>query len=74
MTILVSGPKGSEFLADATMRRRGIRALRWCARDAGGARDRAHLGPGIFFTEACSFLGLFRHNFTENDPQDLKMV
>jgi hypothetical protein len=33
-----------------------------------------HLGPGIFFTEACSFLRLFRHNFAENGPQDLKMV
>jgi hypothetical protein len=37
-----------------------------------------HLGQAYFFTEVCVcvcvFLGLFCHNFTENDPQDLKMV
>jgi hypothetical protein len=29
-----------------------------------------------FFTQAyaCSFLKPFRHNFAENDPQDLKIV
>ena len=26
------------------------------------------------FTQACSFLKLFCHNFAENGPQDLKMV
>jgi hypothetical protein len=26
------------------------------------------------FTQACSFLELFCHNFAENGPQDLKMV
>ena len=27
-----------------------------------------------FFTEGCSFLRVFRYNFSENAPQDLKMV
>ena len=30
--------------------------------------------PAYLFIQACSFLRLFRHNFAENGPQDLKMV
>ena len=32
------------------------------------------LVQAYLFTQACSFLRLFRHNFAENGPQDLKMV
>jgi len=28
--------------------------------------------PAYLFIQACSFLRLFRHNFTENGPQDLR--
>jgi hypothetical protein len=36
----------------------------------------AILVQAYFFIEACyvPFWGCFRHNFAENDPQDLKMV
>jgi hypothetical protein len=30
--------------------------------------------PAYFVLEACSILRLFRRNFAENGPQDLKMV
>ena len=41
---------------------------------AGPASGATHLGPGIFFHTSVFFLRIFRHNFAENVPQDMKIV